>query len=225
MKPWAVLCVVAFLAGCGRQVSPIPADAGPGGASPGYASVKFDVAAPFDVSKYEYWIVFNTSGTAVTPGTNVLADNWAGYSSAIVVTGTGGSIAVQADDFISNGNGQAPYLQPLNAPPQLLTFNVNSNGNGTEFTAIFQRSIFTPLSSSTAFGNTWRFNAFTTTPNPLNRLTFVDSMGAGGAVDPQFVSPALDVTTSFDRSIYALSSGLQIDPAARIVSVELANNP
>src|ERR1700744_5950913 len=73
------------VAACGRQVTPNPVGIGPGGAPEGYTSVFFDVAAPFNFSTYQYWIVFNTSGDGNTPGTQPFLNNWAGYSAGIEV--------------------------------------------------------------------------------------------------------------------------------------------
>ena len=46
------------------------AESGPAGLLPGFTSVKFDVAAPFNFSSYRYFIVFNTTENGQTPLTN-----------------------------------------------------------------------------------------------------------------------------------------------------------
>lgn len=229
------------VAACGRQVTPNPPGLGPGGTPVGFMSVKFDVAGQLNFSSYQYWIVFDTSGNGLTPDTHPFQNNWAGYSAAIEVGGVGGGTSANTVQFIKNSNPAIPpHFQYLIVPGQQLQYTVNSNGTGTEFTVVFQRVIFNPapfVSPAPPFANVWRFNAFTTQASPQGQLLFVDSMGAGGANDPQWNSPALLVTAptppppdptpppAFDTVFTALSSGQQIDPAAQIMSIEIANNP
>jgi hypothetical protein len=195
-------------------------------------SVTFDVNAPFNFSNYQYWVVFNTSGNGLTPDTHPFQSNWAAYSSALEVAGVGGATFARAIQFVKNSNPHIPpAFVPLITTPQQFQYNANSNGSGTEFSIIFQRSIFNSIASPgpgptpTPFANNWRFNAFTTQANPSNQLIYVDSMGAGGPVDPQWNSPNIPITICADQTYYALSSGLQIDPPALIESVDIGNNP
>ncbi|MEO6836706.1 MAG: hypothetical protein ABI231_12485 [Candidatus Tumulicola sp.] len=206
-------------------------------------SVKFDVAGQFNFSSYQYWVVFNTSGNGLSPDTHPFQNNWAAYSSALEITGIGGATSARPIAFVKNSNPHIPpAFVPLGTTPQQFQYTANSNGTGTELTIIFQRAIFnsilqSPGPSPTPFSSTWRFNAFTTQANNQNQLVYVDSMGAGGPVDPQWNSPPLVVAAPtppppspspppvFDQVFYALSSGLQIDPPAQIVSIEIANNP
>ena len=60
---------------CGRQVTPTRAGTGPGGLQPGFMSVKFNVVTAFNFSSDSYAIVFNTSGSGVTPLPVTLANN------------------------------------------------------------------------------------------------------------------------------------------------------
>jgi hypothetical protein len=223
-----VLLAAVTVVACGRQVTPNPPGIGPGGAPEGFMSVFFDVSQPFNFSNYQYWIVFNTSGNGLTPGTQPFLNNWAAYSEAIEVAGNGGSAFARAVQFVKNPSN--PHVPPafltLYTTPQQLQFNVNTNGSGTEFNVIFQRSIFLgPLASPQPLAANWLFNGFTTQANVQNNLVFVDSMGAGGPNQPQYSSPALPTYQCFDQTLYSLASGLQIDPPAEIVSVEIANNP
>ena len=225
-----VVLVAVVAAACGRQVTPNPPGFGAGGALPGQMVVFFDVAGTFNFSNYQYWIVFNTSGNGLTPGTQPFINNWAAYSSALQVIGNGAATSARVGQFVKNSNPHIPpQFVPLITTPQQLTYNANSNGTGTEFSIIFQRSIFTsivsPAPSPTPLSNTWTFNAFTTQANVQNQMIFVDSMGVGGPNNPQYLSPSLNVTTSFDQTLYALSSGLQMDPAAQIISIQIGNNP
>jgi hypothetical protein len=230
-----VVVAALIIAACGRQVTPNPPGLGPGGAFPGFMSVKFDVVAPFNFSSYQYWVVFNTSGNGLTPDTHPIQNNWAAYSSALEVLGLGGGTIAQAGQFLKNSNpGIPPHFQPfVNLPGQQFQYIANSNGTGTELTIIFQRSIFNPINNTPGPGptpppvsNIWRFNAFTTQAVPSNQqMIFIDSMGAGGPVDPQWNSPPIDIRQCSDTTFHALSSGLQIDPPAQIASVEIGSNP
>lgn len=227
-----------MIVACGRQVTPNPPGLGAGGANPGFMTVKFDVAAPFDFSSYQYWVVFNTSGNGLSPDTNPLRNNWAAYSNAIEVGGVGGITASRAIQFIKNPQNPAipPTFFPLQTSPQQLQYVANSNGSGTEFTVTVQRSIFfaratptpgptpTPTGSPPPYAKSWTFNAFVTQANAQNQLIYVNSMGVGGPTDTTWVSPVLPICTNFDNVVFALSSGLQIPEPAQIVSVEIANN-
>lgn len=246
---------MAFIvAACGRQVTPNPPGLGAGGAPPGFMSITFDVAGQLNFSSYDYWLVFNTDGTnGQTPSTQPQFNNWAGYSFAIEVGGTAGAgTYANAYQFVKNSNPAIPpYAQVLGTTPTLLQYNPNSNGGGTEFTVIFSRSIFrgifvsptpsptptpkttptpkssgspSPTPSPTAAPLIWRFNAFTTQASQGNWV-FLDSLGTGGPTNPQFVSPAINVATSFDNPYYATYSGVQMDPAAQITQITLGNNP
>ncbi|HKU81949.1 MAG TPA: hypothetical protein VJP76_07250 [Candidatus Tumulicola sp.] len=219
------------IAACGRQVTPNPPGVGAGGALPGQISVLFDVAQPFNFGSYQYWIVFNTSNNGLTPTTHPFQDNWNDYSDAIEISGSGPVAGAQVVQFLKNPPPQPPtFIRVPRPPQQQLLFNVNSNGSGTEFNVIFSTALFHPLNatpgpSPTPYANSWTYNAFSTQAGLYNQLVFVDSMGAGGYTDPQYVSPKLALSQCFDQTFYALSSGLQIDPPAQIESVEIANNP
>lgn len=228
-----VVLVTAFIvAACGRQVTPNPPGLGPGGAPPGYVAIHFDVAQQFNFSQYRYMIVFNTSGSGVTPSTDTLQTNWAGYSSALVALGSGIGTSAQLVHFVPPKVGRGPpgWFVPITTPQQL-SYNLNSNGTGTEFSMLALKTILltspspspSPSPSATP-PNIWTFNAFTTQATSLGSWVFRDSMGAGGPVDPQFVSPRLNMLTCFDNTYFALDMNVT-DPTAQIVSVEISNNP
>jgi hypothetical protein len=230
-----VVLTAIVVAACGRQVTPNPPNSGPGGLSPGFMSIKFDVAAPFNFSNYRYFVVFNTTQNGQTPLTNPQQNNWSAYSYAIEVGGNGASTFAGAWEYLRSQNCPTcipAYIQLLTTPTQL-QYIPNSNGTGTEFTVVFQPLIFngvaTPSPGASAtpppVKPNWLFNAFTTQPNTTAQLTFVDSMGTFGPTDTTFQSPNLNITQQFDQVVYALSGDLQIDPPAQIVSVEIANNP
>lgn len=222
---------VGFVA-CGRQITPNPAGLGPGGAPLGYMAVFFNVAAPFNFSSYQYMVVLNTSGSGVTPSTDTWQTNWAGYDFAIVAQGNGISTYASAVKFYrSNQNPHVPPgTQTLGTTPQQFSYNLDANGTGTEFSILAQRRIFnaspspSPSPSATP-SNIWTFNAFTTQANTQGQWVFEDSMGPGGPIDPQFVSPKLCMTEPFDNTYYPQGQYAPPDPAAQITSIEIANNP
>ena len=227
---FVVVLVTAFIvAACGRQVTPNPPGLGPGGAPPGYMAVLFDTEAPFNFSSYQYMVVLNTSGSGVTPSTDTLQTNWAGYSFALISLGNGISSYAEPVQFVHNAN---PHISPawlrLGTTPQQFSYNLNNNGTGTEFSILVQRSIFAGIASpspspSASPSNEWTFNAFVTQASQGGQWLFYDSMGAGGPIDPQFVSPTLCMTEPFDNTYYALYT--PTDPSAQIVTIEIANNP
>jgi len=123
-------------------VTPNRTGVGPGGLASGFMSVKFRVQTGFNFSSDSYAIVFNTSGDGTTPLASTLSNNYAGYSIAIVVGGSGGSVQAYAFYYYRpNNTAQAPVLYPIGATPQQLILNPNSNGQNTEFSVIFDRVI------------------------------------------------------------------------------------
>jgi hypothetical protein len=225
-----VVFVTAFIvAACGRQVTPNPPGLGAGGAPLGYVALHFDVASPFNFSNYQYMFVFNTSGSGVTPSTDTIQTNWAGYSFAVLARGNGVASSAELVQLVPPKVGKGPpgWFLP-HTTPQQFSYNLNSNGTGTEFSILAQKSIFVSISpppSPTPSPPTWKFNAFTVQPGgSQGQWFFVDSMGVGGPIDPQYVSPTLCMLQPFDTTFY--SGGFTgPDPAAQIVSVEIANNP
>ena len=230
-----VLVTALIVAACGKQVTPNPPNSGPGGLAPGFMSVKFDVAGPFDFTNFRYFIVFNTTGNGDTPLTNPQQNNWAAYSYSLEVGGNGGGTFAGAWEYLRSNNCSTcipAYINLLTTPTQL-QYTPNSNGSGTEFTLIFQPVIFngvaTPSPGATAtpppVKNIWLFNAFVTQPNTNAQLTFVDSLGTFGATDTTFQSPQLNIAQPFDVVTYALDGNPPSNLAAQLVSVEIANNP
>jgi len=192
-------------------------------------AIHFDVQAPFNFSTYQYMVVLNTTGSGKTPSTDTLQTNWAGYSFALIALGNGGTSYAEPVQFVTNSN---PHIPPswlrLGTTPQQFQYNADSNGSGTEFSLVFQRSILkgiaSPSPSPTASpSNLWTFNAFVTQASNGGPWYFLDSMGAGGPIDPQFVSPTLCVTEPFDQTFYGLYT--PSDPTAQIISIEISNNP
>ena len=105
-------------------------------------SVKFNVQTAFNFSTDSYAIVFNTQGNNVTPLPVTISNNYAGYSIAIVVGGVGGAIGATAYAYYRpNNTSQIPVLYPINPTQQQLIFQPNSNGQGNQFTVIFETII------------------------------------------------------------------------------------
>jgi hypothetical protein len=226
---FVVVLVTAFIvAACGRQVTPNPPGLGAGGAPPGYFAILFDVQAPFNFSSYQYAVVLNTTGSGVTPSTDTVQTNWAGYSYALVALGNGATSfaePVQLRRSPSNPHIPPAWLR-LGTTPQQFTYNLNNNGTGTEFSLLAQKRIFNSSPSPSPGAtppNLWTFNAFVTQANAVGQWYFLDSMGPGGPIDPQFVSPQLCMTEPFDNVYYA--QYVTNDPAAQIASIEFSNNP
>jgi hypothetical protein len=216
-------------AACGRQVTPNPPGLGPGGAPPGYLAIHYDVVSPFNFSNYQYMIVFNTTGSGVTPSTQTVQTNWAGYSFGLIALGNGIDTYAEAIQFIHSTQNphSPPAWQNVHPTPQQFSFNPNSNGAGTEFSMLAQKVIFKGIvspSPSASPSNLWKFNAFVTEASNGGQWQFYDSMGAGGRNPPEFVSPTLNMDTCFDSTYYAQDNTISA-PSAQILSVEISNNP
>ena len=214
-------------------------------------SVKFRVDQPFNFQTYSYMIVFNTSGDGTTPRANGTQTNYQGYSFAILVTGTTGAAQAQMYQYYRPPGYTSPQLIAIQATPQQLQFYPNTNGANTEFTVIFDRSLFfginntpapttsptgsplpTPTGSSSptplpsgAPATTWYFNFFVA-QGPLSNLLPVDSLGSGGPTDTTYSSPALDTSTQFDIPITVMAGNHPTDQGPdNIQSGEIANSP
>ena len=224
-----VLAAATLFVACGRQVTPNPPGLGAGGAPPGYIAFFFNAGGPFNFGKYQYMFVLNTTGSRVTPSTDTSQTNWAGYSFNLIALGNGGASSAEVVYLAHNSNPHIPpRWLPLGTTPQTFSYNLNTNGTGTEFSMIAKRTIFnynpSPSPSPTASpSNLWTFNAFVTQASGSGQWLFYDSMGFGGPIDPQFVSPTLCMTEPFDNTYTALYPAA--DPSGDIVSVEIANNP
>lgn len=222
-----VLLMSALVVACGRQVTPNPPGLGPGGAPPGYLAVYFTTASPFNFGNYQYLIVLNTSGDGHTPSTDTIQTNWDGYSYAMVTRGNAITSFAQAIQFRRSTTNPhiPPAWLPLHTTPQNFSFNLNANGANDEFSILSQKRVFSsPMPSPSPTSNVWTFNAFVTQANGSGTWQFYDSMGPGGPVDPQFVSPQLNMLTCFDNTYYARGY-VPPDPAAQIETIEVANNP
>lgn len=203
------------LAACGGAAQSVPTSSAPM-LPAGYMRVTFRIAGTLDFSNYRYSIIFNTSGSGLTPEAEAHKTNWAAYSAEIDAGGSGGAEYTQVIQYLKNEN---PNLPPeavrLDVTPAQFAFAPNSDGTGSEFAVTFQRSIFG--AHSVALSKSWRFNAFS-----LQSQSLADSMGRCGSC---FRSPALPVNVAFDRVVTAQKPRQTIPPAARIVSIAFENNP
>ncbi len=198
---------------CGRQVTPTRAGTGPGGLQPGFMSVKFNVVTAFNFSSDSYAIVFNTSGSGVTPLPVTLANNYAGYSIAIVVGGINGSVQATAYYYYRpNNTSQIPVLYPINPTPQQLQFTPNSNGQGNQFTVIFDTIIAqfnvttsptpSPTSSATASPTPTPTSSASPSPSPTSSGITVSNLWnfnffvLGGQATPGESQGSLTITDS-----------------------------
>jgi hypothetical protein len=175
-------------------------------------------------------VVLNTSGDGVTPSTDTIQTNWAGYHYALVALGNNQASSAEVIQFVPPNAGKGPPgWVHLGTTPQQFSYNLNSNGTGTEFSMLVQKDVFRGLSSpspspSASPSNIWTFNAFTTAPGgSQGEWYFEDSLGFGGPRDPQYVSPRLCMTEPFDN-VYTAQFNTS-DPSDQIATLEIANNP
>jgi hypothetical protein len=194
--------------------------------------VKFTTAAPMDFTNVQYVIMFNTSTQGGEPYANGFLNNFANYSFAIVVGGNGTLSQVQVIQYVrSPGAGGGTIATPQSIPytPQQLQFNLNSNGQNTQFTVTFDRRLFngivaTPTPVAGANPNLWFVNWFTT--NGAGQP--IDAPGIGGPQDTSFTfgAPGIDVSTSFDLQWVAAAGWPQVNPpSAKIAGGEVINSP
>ncbi len=171
---------------------------GPGGLESGFMSVKFRVQSAFNFSSDSYAIVFNTSGTSTTPLPVTLSNNYAGYSIAIVVGGSGGSIQCLAYYYYRpSTTSQIPVLYPIGATPQQLIFQSNTNGQGTEFTVIFDRLL--ALFSATT----------TPTPSPTASGSASPSPTPSGSPSPSPTSSGVAVSNDWQFNFFVVQGQVQ----------------
>jgi len=145
-----VASIGLVLAACGHQITPNPAGLGPGGTPLGYMSVFFTTEAPFNFQQYQYMIVFNTSGSGVTPSTDTLQTNWAGWDVALNALGNGVSTFAEPIQFVRSSAN--PHIPPapvrLGTTPTQFSYNLDQNGSSTEYSILAQLKIFTGVSPS-----------------------------------------------------------------------------
>jgi len=185
--------IALILVACGRQVTPDRVAACGSGALPGHMIIRFRTANVMDFKNVLYTIVFNTSGNGLEPYANGYSTGYSNYNFIMVVDGTSGSVQARLFQILVVG-GQPGKVQVTNFPPNQLVFNPNSNGQNTEFSIDFVRTILygqtSPAPPTTAPAqNTWLIN-FITTDTGYSPL---DTLGPNGKNDTSFQNP-IDVT-------------------------------
>jgi hypothetical protein len=179
-------------------VTPDRIGVGPGGLQPGFMSVKFSVQTGFNFSTDSYAIVFNTSGNGVTPLPVTVANNYAGYSMAIVVGGSGGTVQALAYYYYRpSTTSQIPVLYPIGATPQQLILQPNTNGQGSQFTVIFDRVL--ALFSATT----------TPTPSPSPTASTSPSASPSGSPSPSPTTSGVAVSNLWNFNFFVVSGQVQ----------------
>jgi hypothetical protein len=156
-------------------------------------SVKFNVQTAFNFSSNSYAVVFNTSGSGVTPLPVTLANNYAGYSIAIVVGGVNGTATATAYYYYRpNNTTQIPVLYPINPTPQQLILTLASSGQPNQFTVAFATIIAS-------------FNVTTSpTPSPTPTATANPSPTASASPSPSPTSSGIIVADNWNFNFFVL---------------------
>jgi hypothetical protein len=197
--------------------------------------VRFLTVGPLDFNNYRYAIVFNTSGNGQEPYANAYLTSFLNYSFVWVVGAQNGlSTAPTLEEVfpITNGLGEIG----VSVPPSSVQFIPNSNGQGTEFTLQFNRSLFytaTPTATptpvvalptavpTTASRQTWNINVFTID----NQNNILDA-GGQGTNDTSFTLQ-VDTSTVSDNTLPFKKAGAisTSSSSAQIAGGEIVNEP
>ncbi len=226
---------VTFVVACGRQVTPDRVGT-QNGVLPGHMLIRYRTASQMDFQNIRYLIVFNTSGNGQQPYANAYNTGYANFSFVFAVGSNNGLVQAQLYQIIQQpggAGGQPSQVQLIFSPAQV-QLNANSNGQGTEFTLTFDRSLMfgVPNASpppagqtpaTTAPQSTWMANFITTdkNSNPL------DALGIGGVNDTSYTL-ALPVNATFDylSQLTVPAGATQASrPAAQLAGGEIINNP
>ncbi|HEV8022633.1 MAG TPA: hypothetical protein VGP41_15270 [Candidatus Lustribacter sp.] len=203
--------------------------------------IRYTVAGPLDFTNLRYLAVFNTNGNGQTPYANSLNTAFLNFSFILVFGGTqlsGASFGLLQVIPIASGGFQTVALQ---VNPQLGTLIPNSNGTGNQFTFTFNRTLLTPLQTTspsptstptagpTSFptlangiSSLWAINLFSTDAqnNPIDAISF------NGIQDTTFNSFVVNTAASFDVvSTKAPGYVTVTNQSAQIVAAEIINEP
>jgi hypothetical protein len=133
------LIALGLAVACGRQVTPSPTF----GSLSGTLQIKFSVADSFDFTQFNYWMVFNTSGTGGEPyAPSLRQGNFKNFSYAFIVgaiTGQQTVLPVLWQFYFIPATGQISHQQ-FNVNPATTNLQLNTDGTNTQFTLIFPRS-------------------------------------------------------------------------------------
>jgi hypothetical protein len=150
----ALSLVAIMLAACGRQVT-FPKPGTIAGLPAGNMLIRYTVQGTFDFTDYSYAIVFNTSGNGGTPYANTQFNGgFLNYSFAWFVGGKFGTVQsppVLLQYYLTPGSTTNVGTQQIVVPLNLATLTLNSNGQNSQFTLLFTRSLFDrpPIGSPT----------------------------------------------------------------------------
>jgi hypothetical protein len=136
--------VAIMLAACGRQVT-FPAPGTIAGLPSGNMLIRYTVSGPFDFTDYTYAIVFNTSANGGTPYANTQFNGgFLNYSFAWFIGGKFGTVQsppVLLQYYLTPGSTTNVGTQQIVVPLNLATLTLNSNGQNTQFTLLFSRTL------------------------------------------------------------------------------------
>ncbi len=245
-------------ASCGHQVTPDPSSASQQANLGGKILLRFRTLGAMDFSNYTYVVVFNTNPSS-SNSTNVpyanawLTGTYNNFSYAFAVGAQyGGLTALPALLQYYLPAGATNLRANLVAPsPSLTSFQPNDNGQGTEFTLIFDRmqlnlpSPYTPSPSPSPTPSptptATPTNAPSMSPTPVPTATPVygpiwyynfftldrsgnpvDALGLG-VNDNTFAGGPFDITTQFQLAIFRPAGYPQVNAAAQIVGGEIDN--
>jgi len=204
-------------------------------------SIRYQVLGTLDFVNLRYLAVFNTNGNGQTPYANSLNTAFLNFSFILIFGGTqvgGASFGLLQVIPIASGGFQTVALQ---VNPQLGTLNANSSGGGNQFTFTFNRTLLTPLQSTSAsptpaptaaptafptlasgISSLWAINLFSADANnnPIDALAFT------GINDTTFNSFVVNTLAPFDVVVNKAPGYTQVaTPNAQIVAAEVINVP
>lgn len=108
--------------------------------------IRYNIQGTFDFTDYSYAIVFNTSGTGGTPYANTqFQGGFLNYSFGWFIGGAFGSVQsppVLLQYYLTPGSTTNVGTQQIVVPLQFATLTLNSNGQNSQFTLLFSRSLF-----------------------------------------------------------------------------------
>lgn len=174
--------------------------------------IKYRVAQPFNFNNYSYVIVLNTSGDGSTPRANATQTAYQGYSIAFIVSGAGGNVTATAWYFYRPNNNQnsAPLLQPIYPVPGQLQFTLNSNGQNTEFTILFNRALASAYSTPTPSPTTSASPTATPTATPTPTPAPSGSPGPSPSATPTATpTPQVGVAQIWTFNYFVVQGSLQ----------------
>jgi hypothetical protein len=238
---FALLTASMAAAACGRIVT-VPKTGANGGLVPaGNMLIRYRVLGTLDFVNLRYLVVFNTNGNGLTPYANSLNTAFLNFSFILVFGGTqtgGASFGLLQVIPIASGGFQTVALQ---VNPQLGVLNANSSGSSNEFTFTFNRTLLTPLQSTspsptatptagpTAFptlasgiSSLWAINLFSAdaNDNPIDAIAFT------GISDTTFNSFVVNTFAPFDVVSNKPGGYTQVNNVnAQIIAAEVINQP